>query len=302
MFKNSGKNSLGNFKVYNSDKKKHAEFIINFEFKDIIESRFIRSNQLDTIELPEKNKSIFVITSKNRNPELFIKNVSNKNKINKLIIFASRTNKLISTPDLLISSQNNYNNHAKIIIINNYIIFGSGNFNNNARVEAYQIINSQILVDQLTNDIHNSIKGLITIPPKYIYLPKKGELSVILRHIDFSPLDIIKEVDNEKIIDLVICGYRISKKALKYVTDRYNCKFIMSDSIKFMTPDIYNLILRFDLSLINIHAKIILIKTMKNYYVVNSSNNIDSAKKIDFSTILNSEKLYKDIWAEVKGI
>ena len=157
----------GNFRGKITDDVKYFELPFDFQFDLNGACVFVQENDLLNLSLPRNNESIFLLTSRVRNPDLLIKNIEQKEGIRELIIFASRIDgcTFLDKCDYLITSRDYNKNkrfrvHAKIIIVNNFIILGSGNLNKtNAGIEQYLIINSECLKKQLRTELELILKN-----------------------------------------------------------------------------------------------------------------------------------------------
>jgi len=157
-FKNSfRKKNTGNFKTNLNTAKKLETFDFEFDFEFDGEVEFSVERDILNINLPEKNKAILFLTDRVRNPNLLIENIDRKEKVKSLIIIADKISgcTYLDIADILIlrplfKSNNQYNIHAKIYIINDFVILTSANLNKtNSGIEQYLIINSKCLKEKI---------------------------------------------------------------------------------------------------------------------------------------------------------
>jgi len=134
-----------------------------------------------------------------------------------------------------------------------------------------------------------------------LQIPKKNEKYGFFDVRNFTGLNMLNIIaKKEKITDLHLFIYSTGKKNIaevKKIIEKYKIKnitFFLSGFIKRMLT--YTLPVYFSISnnikFFNHHSKIILIKTNKNYYFINSSENLNSNSKIEHTEIFNNKDYY----------
>jgi len=158
---------MSNFKHSFKTKKtkttstKAEMFDFDFVFEGEFDLTFSVTRDFEQYELPKENKANVFITDRVRNPDLLISNIDKKEGIENLIIFASRINgcTYLDKADIIIC-KSGYKKfralyiHAKIIIVNDFVILSSANLNKtNATIEQYIVINSKCLKTKITSQL-----------------------------------------------------------------------------------------------------------------------------------------------------
>ena len=161
-FKKSQKRKQkGNFKENTNQETKVP--ILDFDFFSDMSYplSFGVIRDFENIELPAPNKGLFFFTDRVRNPDILINKIINNEGKKKLIAFVSGTKffEKHKEADLILTKQyiegnQRYEIHAKIYIVNDFVIFSSANINNtNATTEQYIIINSKCLVQNIETQL-----------------------------------------------------------------------------------------------------------------------------------------------------
>lgn len=134
-------------------------------------------------------------------------------------------------------------------------------------------------------------------------LPKKDfSLRTISPTKGFSSCSLIMAINElEKIENLHATTLRVGKKEVQAIEDlninnvnicvcgisKHNGKYDYDDVLKQVAQKN-----KWNLTYINNHSKIILLKTIKNYYVIETSSNLNENPKIEQFCITNSQELY----------
>jgi hypothetical protein len=113
-----------------------------------------------------------------------------------------------------------------------------------------------------------------------------------------TPLDYLEQIiKQEKIICVHAVIYSSGKKNLNRlveITKNTELCVIISGYMKRMQESSYNFIKNncSNVLIINTHCKLILVRTNKYFYVINSTSNLNSNSKYEFTEIHNSKKYY----------
>ena len=140
---------------------------------------------------------------------------------------------------------------------------------------------------------------------EFIDIPtKNSEIRIVTQRV-FNAFDIMKAIlKEEDCIELYMCVYRIAKKTTKELIMLYedkkinNINIATSIAIPKITPEIYRELLNFEqranfkMKLVQMHAKIILIKKKDKNYIVEGSGNLSQNQKIEQNTINNDIDIY----------
>lgn len=135
-----------------------------------------------------------------------------------------------------------------------------------------------------------------------IDVPKKDENSFFVEDNGRSMFDAIYSISqNEKILDLSIISFRISKadlSTLKLMNFDFKIKLFLSDSIKTMVVGTFNYLVdntNFETRYDNYHEKSVFVRTENNYYFLTSSGNFNPDGKIESLYFFNSKELYENL-------
>lgn len=157
------------------------------------------------------------------------------------------------------------------------------------------IENNKTTIEEIMFNNYEKLKNKIR-------LPTQTKTVFILQYDGISPFDIILFILRlEKIEYLQINSFMISLKAVKqlkelrskgYINSIY---FIINALILKNGSSVANIFKAENAEFINSHQKLFLIKTQKNYYVIQSSGNFTFKYDIEFTTIQNNEKLFNSL-------
>ena len=302
-FKHSHKRkNKSNFKTVVNATANFETFIFDFFYNIELDIKFSIERDLLNLEMPKDNEGLFFLTDRVRNPNLLIENIEKKEEINNLIIiadkisgctFLDRADKLFLKP--VYKNNKRYNLHAKVYIVNNYFILTSANLNNtNATIEHYFIINSKKLIENFNKSFDSKTKNEL----KY-NLPKEKQFLIYINNWSY-PVDFFEFIQKkEKIKDIFITNSWTNKQVLQRILKiTSNFKLISANNLLLANRSRGEWINQnINLVLTDIHAKIGLIKTTNNYYVVFGSENYGFAVKneLEHLTITNNKELYNKI-------
>lgn len=141
---------------------------------------------------------------------------------------------------------------------------------------------------------------------KNIEIPKKEESIFSIEDNGISIFDYFFRIaEDEKIEDLQIVSFRISKKDLQILEElrkikkyEFKIKLILSDSIPTMVVGTFNYLennTNFAVTYENTHEKMAFIKTKENHYSIFSSGNFNPDGKIEQIQIFNSFEIW-ELW------
>lgn len=135
-----------------------------------------------------------------------------------------------------------------------------------------------------------------------IDVPNKDENSFFVEDNGRSMFDAIYSISqNEKILDLSIISFRISKadlSTLELMNFDFKIKLFLSDSIKTMVVGTFNYLIdnpNFETHYDNYHEKSVFVRTENNYYFLTSSGNFNPDGKIESLYFFNSLELYQNL-------
>lgn len=130
-----------------------------------------------------------------------------------------------------------------------------------------------------------------------VVLPKKGESIFLLEDNGISIFDYLLKIANEeKIYELYITSFRISKRDLMFLEELIKEKKIpipkltLSDSIPTMVVGTFNYLKEnpnFETNYINTHGKTCEVITEENNYFIISSGNFNPDGKVEQINIIN---------------
>jgi hypothetical protein len=159
------------------------------------------------------------------------------------------------------------------------------------------------------NSVYKSKKSFFD---KNRIIPKKeNECRFVFEQNGINLFDILVNISkNQKVKNLIIISYRISKQDLSFLEEMMKLnlipktKLFISDSIPQMVVGTYNYLKNnsnFETNYINTHAKTVLLDCGKNKYILTSSGNFGTTGKTEQTTIIKSIKLHKEICQEVEA-
>lgn len=185
-------------------------------------------------------------------------------------------------------------------------LFGDDEFN---KIDICGLVKKLKRNERKMFDVNNEVKqldGLIASPPA------DGEVYKLLSIAGgFSSIAVIKFVAKFEVIEQLYCStFRIGRKQFEVIEQLNDCKrilkanFITSTTQKNTDTDYayYEYICEscknrgFGLKIFNNHSKLILMKTKKNYYVVETSSNLNENPKIEQFSFENDKELF--LWYE----
>ncbi len=133
-------------------------------------------------------------------------------------------------------------------------------------------------------------------------LPEKNQQIRIITKKLINTFDFISFIlQNEVISEMYITTYRIGKKAIIQLSKEIDCNkikklsILICDNLPKFAPDVYNNLVKMPKTKIlidNVHAKIFLAKTEKNYYVIEGSGNLTINGRIEQYTFDNNKQIY----------
>ncbi len=138
-----------------------------------------------------------------------------------------------------------------------------------------------------------------------VEIPTKNQIHRIVTQRTINAFDFVMAiVKDEEIQDLTMCVYTVAKKIIQKIEDLQelgkinNITIATSTAIPKLTPDIYKQLMILDSSnkvnikLCQTHAKIMIIKTKDNYYIIEGSGNLTQNQKIEQYIFENNKKVY----------
>jgi len=286
-------------KSFKLDKEKNKElyFNLSYQIKSDKEKR-LRIKTADEIILPNKNKHIdYILTRKNDVTKVLIYIAKKINYWENITIFGNRfkdNEKLLKFKNIQViapekgnlsnASYNLIRNHAKIYIINNYVIFGSANVSPaNSDIEQYIIFNNKIFANFLNKEITKQLtynKYKIILSHKISY-PKTGFVNFTLINRGYSSKDIL--LDLNKHDNLEVTSFGITKKDIDYLT-RLKAKFILTNTLKYFNKEAYIKLYKYEnKEYLRLHNKEVFVN---NLHII-TSNNFSSKDNTDYTLIEN---------------
>ena len=136
---------------------------------------------------------------------------------------------------------------------------------------------------------------------KFIIMPKNNEQIRIITKKQINTFDFILAVLlNEKIIELYLTTYSIGKKTILQLKDLLDSgkilklTLLINDGFKKFKPTEWNLLktLNSQIKAEHNHSKIALIKTDKNYYVIEGSGNYSTNGSIEQYCFDNNKNIF----------
>ena len=194
--------------------------------------------------------------------------------------------------------------HMKIMLIESegqfFTVNTSANPKGSSQFECYTVYNSEKVYYKIYDALNCiSKKEIHNIKPRI----EINQMTMINRHGD-TPVDLIKEIlIAEQIEQIDIIAFSLGVKALS-VFDIFDqsvkINFHVSDFVLKMKSQVKPLdkikeILTKNngkIDVYNTHTKITLIKTKSNYYIIDSTSNLDSNSKYEITELRNSKEEY----------
>ena len=329
--KNKKFNSFKTKKLTQAEKEKTDSFFTQRISKSLETSYKVLNRIKDLKDLPEKNKQIEILTTKNiLSTEIFeviSKSESIKNVIAGFVVIAKPAANIIKNykveqivyrnyyakfktkyqkivDNINSESEKKLFHHLKYFIIytgnNNYLVTTSANPKISAYTESYTIMNSLEAVNFFN-------KFWETEKKQEMILPKKNELIENINMHGHPPFSIIEKITEKEIIEkltlITQVGGKKFFKRLESLLEQKKIKdieFNFSDFIIKMNTETFNEAVRINnlytknkIKFYNNHIKIILAKTKNNFYVINSTSNGLSNSKYEYTKTTNNSKDYK---------
>ena len=175
---------------------------------------------------------------------------------------------------------------------------------------------SNLIESKFVDETSNFKSGSIELTTEQIFtlkfdklneltgMPVAGQQFRIVTQKAVNSFDFILAVlHEEKIEEMIVAFYRIGKKVIQeiYELQKNNyidqCHFLVNDAVPKLTPDAWNLLKSFEnkkwkVRVENNHTKIILLKTTKNFYVIEGSGNLSINARIEQYVFDNNEILF----------
>ena len=186
----------------------------------------------------------------------------------------------------------------------NYFSFSEATKQENEETSEFKIlIDTKVLKKQ---DILNIYKRIDVLKDLKI-LPKKNEQIRIVTHKNFSSIDFIIMISKiEKITELNLAIYRINLKSLFTLIElhkkiKFKMNIVVSNFFRASKrKEVWHTELKYyaektkDVTSFHCdtHAKISLVKTEKNYYVIEGSGNMSSNSRIEQYLFENSKETF----------